>query len=151
MSFCSHCGNQLETGDKFCRACGAAVVAEPVQNVPAPVAVKAEPVVSGKTKALGFVGMGLGIGGVVMGALGILYTLLFMAVPPMGITFAMVMGLFSVPLSIVGRILSNKSIESGNTSGAASAGMKLGIAGLIVSAVMLFFGLINMINCAAYY
>lgn len=151
MSFCSHCGNQMETGDKFCRVCGTAVPEESApQNVPAPVAVKAEPVISGKVKALGFVGMGLGIGGVVFGALGVLYTLIGMAMPPMGITFALIFGLFSVPLSIVGRILSYKSIEGGNTSGVCSAGTKLGMAGLIVSAVMLFFGFINLINCASY-
>ena len=146
MSFCSHCGNQLESGDKFCRACGAAVVAEPVQNVPAPVAVKAEPVIDGKTRALGFVGMGLGIGGVVMGALGLLYTMIGLNLEGMGFAFSLIFGLFSMPMSIVGRILSNKSIEGGNTSGVCSAGTKLGMAGMIVSAVMLFFGFISLVT-----
>jgi len=93
------------------------------------------------------VGMGLGIGGVVMGALGLLYAMIGLNLEGMGFVFSLVFGLFSVPLSIVGRILSAKSIAGGNTSGAASAGMKLGIAGLIVSAVMLFFGFISLISC----
>lgn len=151
MTFCSQCGNQLASGDKFCRSCGASVPEATVQNTPAPVMVKAEPVVSGKIKALGFVGMGLGIGGVAMGSLGLLYSLIGLNLVGMGFVWAMIFGLFSVPLSIVGRILSNKSIEGGNTSGAASAGAKLGIAGLIVSAVMLFFGFISLISCSAYY
>ena len=149
MTFCSQCGNQLESGDKFCRACGAAV--PDTQNAPVSVVVKAEPVVSGKTKALGFVGMGLGIGGVVMGSLGLLYSLIGLNLEGLGFVWAMIFGLFSVPASIVGRILSYKSIEGGNPSGAASAGAKLGIAGLIVSAVMLFFGFISLISCSVYY
>ena len=147
MSFCSHCGNQMEAGDKFCRVCGTAVPEESApQNVPAPVAVKAEPVIDGKTRALGFVGMGLGIGGVVMGALGLLYTMIGLNLEGMGFAFSLIFGLFSMPMSIVGRILSNKSIEGGNTSGVCSAGTKLGMAGMIVSAVMLFFGFISLVT-----
>ena len=103
MYFCSNCGTAQEPGARFCKNCGtpiaeavnpqpqpvaAPVVAEPVyQAYSAPVyaepvyaePVYAEPEISGKTKALGFVGMGLAIFGLVLSVFGIIYTLMFAA------------------------------------------------------------------------
>lgn len=103
-----------------------------------------EPAVPGKVKANGFVGMGLAIGGLIFAVIGILYTLIFMEMPPAGFVFALVMGIFSMPLSFVGRSLCNKSIDQGNTSNSCSVGLKIGIAAIIVSGIMLFFGVINL-------
>lgn len=145
MSTCYKCGNEFEYGDKFCRSCGAVLPAEPPVQEPVAV-IPAEPVVSTKTKVLGFVGMGLGIGGLVFGSLGCLYTLLGLLTEGVaGFVFSLVFGLFSVPLSIVGKILSNQSHEGGNPSSSCTVGSRLALAGIIVSGVMLFFGFIGLL------
>lgn len=155
MSFCVKCGYRIESDDKFCFACGAPVAGR--ESEPAPVAapypvvqpglvpVMTEPPrLSVKTKVLGFVGMGLSIGGFVIAILGILYTMIFMEIPPAGAVFAFYLSVFSMPLSIVGRILSKKSIEGGNQSTVCTVGTRLGLAGIIISAVMLFLGFTNL-------
>ena len=162
MSFCSNCGNPLEENAKFCSKCGSAIAAS-TDTPAAPVEVPAEPVysapvytpiystpavipqVTGKTKALGFIGMGLGIGGLFFSIIGIIYTLLGMGFDGLGFGFSIGFGLFSMPLSIVGRILAGRSRDSGNLSGACGAGTSLGLAGFIVSCVMLFLGFISLL------
>lgn len=174
MAFCSNCGNQIDANTKFCGICGAPVEAPvapaapaapatpvtPVQETyyqetpvqptfvaPPPVmpVYQAEPVVSAKDKALGFVGMGLGIGGLFLAIFGIIYTLIGLSAE-MGMGFGMSIGfgIFTWPLSIVGKILCGRSQDAGNTSGACSAGAKLALAAIIVSAVMMFFGFIDL-------
>ena len=150
MSFCPNCGNSLETTSKFCPNCGTAVaetapvstpiVVEPVSQV------YSTPVVSAKAKVLGFVGMGIAIGGLVLAIFGLLYTFIGMATEEIGLGFGLSVGfgLFSLPCSIVGRILCGNSVGMGNCSKSCSVGSKMGIAGIIVSAVMLFFGLITL-------
>lgn len=160
MSFCPQCGNAINENAKFCSKCGAAisVQAEPVQasweapTAPAytPVApvvptVSAEPVVSTKDKVLGFVGMGLSIFGLFMAGLGLLYTLAGMEEEGLAFGFSIAFGMFSFAPCIIGRILCGKSANNGNTSGACSAGSVMGLIGIIVSAVMLFFGFINLL------
>lgn len=146
MNFCSHCGNPVKEGAKFCDACGAAfeapVAEAPVYTPP----VYAEPVVSGKTKAMGFVGMGLSIGGLFFAIIGLIYSLVGLGLPGLGFGFSIGFGIFSMPLSIIGRILSNKSIRGGFNSGAPRAGAGIGLAGLIISCVMLLIGIISLIT-----
>ena len=153
MSFCSNCGNSLEADAKFCRNCGAPVAeyqtppcapAAPVVVPPVP-QVYGDPVVSTKGKVLGFVGMGLSIGGFFFAVLGLLYTFIGMAEEgALAFAFSISFSLFSMPLSIVGNSLSRRSRSMGNNSTPCSVGSKLGIAGIIVSAVMLFFGFIGL-------
>ena len=153
MSFCINCGNQLAENDKFCNACGTKVpeaasenntyTQESVQPYYT-VAKPAEVVVSAKDKALGFVGMGLSIGGLFMACLGILYTLIGMVETGLGFGMAVAFSLFSLPLSIVGRNLCNRSVERGNTAKPCSIGRGLGLAGIIVTGVMLLLGIINL-------
>ena len=152
MFYCSNCGNPLESSGKFCAKCGAPipqngaytaseapVVVEPVPQV------CGTPVCSTKAKVLGFVGMGLSIGGIVMAVLGILYTCLSLATDEvLAFAFSFAFGIFSLPLSIVGGILSDRSSFMGNRSAACSVGAKLRVAGIIVSAVMLFLGFISL-------
>lgn len=162
MSFCSKCGNPLEENSKFCAKCGTPVQdaapaapaytapAAPVYTAPAaptytaPVA--AEPVVSPKAKVLGFVGMGVSIFGLFMAAIGLLYTFVGMATEEtgMGFAFSFAFALFSLPCAIVGRMLCNNSIGMGNNATPCTVGSKLGIAGIIVTAAMLFFGFITL-------
>ncbi len=181
MRFCSNCGHPVEDGNKFCGACGAAVVApvaaepvpaQPVMAEPTPVqpvvaepvsaqpvrayeparpvapAVPATPVPATKDKVLGFVGMGLAIGGLFFGVIGLLYGLIFIAGDFGAATtgFSIGFGIFSLPLSIVGRILCNRSMAAGNISTPCSVGRKLGLAGIIVSAVMYFFGFVGLLT-----
>ncbi len=155
MSFCSNCGNPLNQDNKFCPNCGNLIPpkstpptpAEPIYYEPStPVYVAtATPVVSTKAKVLGFVGMGLSIGGLVMAALGLLYTFIFMGFGEgLSLIYALIFGFFSFPLSIVGGILSNNSMNMGNYSTPCSVGSKLCIVGIILSAVMLFFGFLSL-------
>ena len=109
------------------------------------VPVVAEPTVSAKTKVLGFVGMGVAIEGLFMAVFGLLYTLAGMSMEGVGFVFALVWGAFSLPSGIVGRFLCNKSQLAGFKSGACTAGIKVGLAAIIVTAVMLFFGFINLV------
>ncbi len=108
----------------------------------------AAPALSGKTKALGFVGMGLGIGGFALSILGILYVLIGLSEIGYGLafSFALAFGIFSMPMSIVGRILAGRSQDEGNTFKGCSVGSALGLAGIIVSAVMLFLGFVDILS-----
>lgn len=152
MPFCPKCGNPIVPTNRFCGNCGAAVVeisepvvpAEPVIAVPA-VQTYTVPAPSAKSKVLGFIGMGLAIGGLVFALLGLLYTSLgIIAVEGMGFAMSVAFGLFSLPLSIVGGVLCNRSTEMGNRSAACSVGSIMRVAGIIVSAVMLFFGIVSL-------
>ena len=164
MAYCTKCGNQIDAAAKFCSSCGTPVPtpapvtpaytapAEPVYTVPVAQTyiVPAAPVVSKvsvKAKVLGFVGMGIGIGALFFAIYGLIVTLIGMEETGMGFGMAIAFSLFaSLPLGIVGKILSNQSMQSGNTSGACSAGSKLSIAAIIVSGVMLFLGFINLVG-----
>lgn len=162
MAYCSNCGSQMEASAKFCSSCGTPVPApapeapvntapaEPVYTAPAEQtyivpAVPVKQAVSVKTKILGFIGMGLAIGGLFFAIIGMLYTLIGMY--ENGLAFGMSVafgGLMALPMSIVGRILCNQSVQAGNTARVCSIGSKLGVAAIIVSGVMLFLGVINL-------
>ena len=118
----------------------APVYARPAQPQPQPQSV------SKQAKIFGFIGMGTGIGGLALAAMGVLYTLVAMfedgaAAFGMSIGFS----IFSIPLSIAGMILSNKAREAGNNSAPPSVGAKLGLVGCIVSGVMIFLGFIGLL------
>ena len=110
--------------------------------------VAATRVVSAKDKAMGFVGMGLGIGGLFFAVLAVICALALMSMQVFSFTYAFVYTLFSLPLSIVGTVLSGKSEAAGNTSTPCSVGGKLGLAGIIVSAAALFLSFISLIAYA---
>lgn len=113
----------------------------PVYQAP----IASEPVVSGSDKAKGIVGMALAIGGLFFAVIGLLYAIAFLEIEEgMSLGMAIGFGIFSLPLSIVGKKLSASSAAAGNTSATCSVGNKLGLAGIIVSAVMFFFGFISI-------
>ena len=156
MSFCSNCGNPVQPDSKFCANCGAVVSevnmapvapAAPVVVEPAPQVVCGEPVCPTNARVLGFVGMGLSIGGVVMAAIFLLYTIVFMGIDgETAFGASLIYGMISMPLSIVGGVLSDKGRNMGNRSAVCSVSSKLRIAGIIVTAVMLFVGLIGLVS-----
>ena len=94
---------------------------------------------------MGIVGMSLSIAGLVFAVLGLLYTLLGLGETGLGFGVAIGFGMFSLPLGIVGKILAGKSADAGNTSTPCSVGARMGLASIIVSAVMFFFGFINLL------
>lgn len=113
---------------------------------PVPTVVAAVPEVPVKSKVMGFVGMGLAIGGLFMAVIGLLYTVAGMSMGDgAGFALALVYGAFSLPLGIVGRILSGKSRLAGFQSAACSVGSKLGLATIIVTAVMVFLGFVSLL------
>ena len=164
--FCPNCGNSLaarqeetvQVAPTYSAPVYTAPVApaNPIPTAPvytAPTAqayqpqyqtVVAEPEVAAKTKAQGFVGMGLAIGGLVLAVVGLLYTFIGLEIAGMALGMAIGFGIFSMPLGIVGRNLCNKSMDAGFRSGACSAGSKVGLAAIIVTIVMTFFGFISM-------
>ena len=165
MSYCSKCGFPIEPSDQFCRGCGTPVAAEapaaPVDysynqqpdysynqqpdysyNQPA-YSYNQQPQPSGGSKASGFIGMGLAITGFVLALFGFIYTIISLEVDEaMAFGMSIGFGIFSLPLSIVGMKLSSNSRASGNTSAVCGVGKGLGLAGLILSCVMLFIGFV---------
>ena len=96
--------------------------------------------------------MSLSIGGLVFAAIGNLYTFLFGTIEmgigeEIGIGFAMaiVFGMFSLPLAIVGLCMSNKSLDAGDTSVMSALGRKLGIAGIIATAASFVYGFFSIV------
>lgn len=152
MAYCISCGQRVEDGAKHCPVCGAAIPAEqPVYVQPVPV--QATPRVPVKARVLGFVGLGLGIEGLITSVIGIIMVAIYTALAAlfylegevgMGFLptfFGVYMGFFTIPIAIVGRILCRKAIEGGNPSKVCVIGSKLNIAALIVSIVMVVLGL----------
>ncbi len=154
MQYCTNCGNVMDDNAKFCSKCGTSAAAPaskaPVYSQPVapaysqPVARSAEPIISIKAKALGFVGMGLGIAGLIFAIIGLLYTFVGISEQGLGFGFSIAFSLFSMPVSIIGRIMAGQAMDGGNTSGSCTAGANLSLAAIIVTCVMLFFGFINL-------
>lgn len=151
MSFCSNCGNSLDVTSKFCPNCGTAIA----EVTPEPAAVIVEsapqvyeaPVVPTKAKVLGFIGMGFGISGLCLAVLGLFYMAIFSALDAAGgFGMSIGFGIFSLPCSIVGRVLCSKSAGLGNYATPCSVGSKTGLAGIIVTAAMLFIGFIILVS-----
>ncbi len=97
------------------------------------------------SKAKSIVGMVLGISGLAFAAIGLLYTLIFMAVDgAAGFAFGLVFSLISFPLSLVGLIMAKKNISAGDTSAFGKVGKITGLIGVILSGVTLFLAIISL-------
>lgn len=85
-----------------------------------------------------------GIFGMIMAIIGLIGTMTWIGswYSEGGFYFALYMMIFSLPLSIVGRVLSSSSQDAGNESGVCGAGKAMGLVGIILTAVMMFFGFI---------
>ena len=153
MYICPNCNTKTEEKVNFCFKCGTQMVyAEPQPVEPQPTAQVQQPVyeayqpVKKPHLALKIVAMALSIGGIVMAAIGNLYTLIGLIEPEgyLAFSFALVFGLFFSPFSIVGLCLSNKCIDAGDTSAMSRVGKILGIIGIIVAGVSLFIGIASL-------
>lgn len=159
MYICPNCNKTSETPLNFCSECGTPMVeqapAQPVYEQPAyqqpayqqpqPMYQYTQTVSAEPSKGKVITGMALSIAGLSFAAIGLLYTLMFMAVEPeAGFAFGFVLSFFSLPLSIVGMVISNGCINAGSTSAMSRIGKKLGLVGLILSGVMLFFAFISL-------
>lgn len=161
MYFCPNCGKTSDVEVAYCSACGTAMKPQGVPAAPVatnetpvyvPAAVQPAPVSNKAALGKAIAGMSIAIGGFVFALLGILYVFIGLtAYPAMAFGFAFAFSFFSLPLSIVGMVLSKGAINEGSTSSMASVGKKLGTAGMIVSFVMLFLGFIALIGADSYY
>lgn len=151
MNFCSNCGSAMVQQDPIAEAMP---VEEPVVSpvvTPIPVTpVATAPVYTvtqtpAPSKGKMITGMILGIAGVIMGSIGLLYTLLFIGLDGiMAFSFGLVFSMISAPLSLVGMILSRGCAAQGHSNGMISAGKITGMIGTICSGVMLFLAFIGL-------
>lgn len=166
MSFCTNCGNQLNKETKFCPSCGKAVetavvsAEKPVAEVavlPAEVIV-AEPVAKrrapAKTKALGFVGMGIAIIGLYCALIACGETFMYAAMlldtvynagaGEAVFVMALIFTIMFLPICIVGLCLSSASKKTGFTIKAATLGEVFGVIGCVLICLLLFVGFISL-------
>jgi len=157
MYICPNCNYSTEESSNYCPVCGSQMVEvqpQPVYQQPDPYAQQYQayngyyqqapaPQVS-KGKII--VGMILSITGLVFAGLGLLYTFIGLATGAVGVALAMAIafGIFSVPLSVVGLILSVGCLRDGAQSGMAKVGKILGLIGVIASGAMLLLGLMSL-------
>ena len=156
MSFCTACGKSLDGTSKFCPACGAPVTIEtqtpswqPANSI-YPVeteSVYTLPPVSGGTKAMGIVGMALGIEALATGIIGLLYTLVFLSFDgAVAFGYGFTFGLIVLASAIVGKVLCNKSESRGNYAKPCSIGLKMSTFGIILGAVTLFLAFCGLLS-----
>lgn len=161
MYICPNCKTESETKINFCPKCGS-TMGEIVVTSPAPVVneqpkapvIPAQPIVSTYTqpatqysKAKGIVGMALSIAGLFFAFLAFVYTVALIDLEG-ALAFGMSIGftIFSLPLSIVGLVLSKGNANLGDTSTFVKVGKILGLIGVILSGVALFFGFIGLMS-----
>ena len=161
MYICPNCNYSTEEQSNYCPVCGSQVVE--VQPQPQPQPVYQQPDLYAQqyqaynqyyqpqpaaqvSKGKIIVSMILSIVGLAFAGLGLLYTFVGLATGGVGVALAMavVFGIFSVPLSIVGLILSTSCIRAGAQSGMVKVGKILGLIGVIASGVMLLLGLMSL-------
>ena len=155
MYICPNCKKVFDSPLKFCYECGTQVVnVEPVaeqqpqyqgntynQNPYQQNPYVATPYYQQKkpSKAKEIIGMILSISGFASSIIGIIYTILFMAIEPSaGFFMGFIFSLECFPCSLIGFLFSNGCINEGSTSKLSSVGKALGLAGVIISSVVLF-------------
>ena len=91
-------------------------------------------------------GMIMGIVGFVTALIGLIYTLIFVVgeAGAISFVFSIIFALESLPLSIIGRSLCHRCIDEGDESKMASSGSGLGLAGIILTIIMLVLGFLSL-------
>ena len=163
MYVCPNCNKTSETPINFCSTCGARMVeqipvVEPVDQPDAKPLYESvcsqqlqcaqQPVYAPVKPNLGRVitGMALGIHGLAMSVLGLLYTFIYLGIGAgAGFFMGVFISGFSAPLSIIGLVMSAGCVNQGSQSGMCRAGKKTGLAGVIVTGVVLFFAFCGLI------
>ncbi len=120
------------------------VAEQPVYNQAPVYQQNTAPEVEGSAKVKGFIGMGLSIGGVVMATIGFIAMLSNFNIIGVGFACGLVFGIFGLPLSIVGMILSGKAIEAGFVGTPTKLGKIFGLVGTILSGVSIFLSFISL-------
>lgn len=146
MYICQKCNYSSESPANFCPLCGSAMTFhQPTYTNEA---------TSKSTIVKKFVGMGLSIYGFVFAAIIALYDfIILLAVIGTGedelalaaFLYTLILGLFSVPGSIIGLIFSNQVRNLGDNSAPSRVGKALGLAGLITVAVCFFLSIFSML------
>lgn len=149
MYICPNCKQTFDNPTNFCPSCGSAVVeATPVAE-PTPI-VEPTPVVEatpGPSLGKVIAGMAIAIAGAIFAIVGFIYTAVAMIVEGMfAFVFALVYMFFSLPLALVGLIISKNCANAGSTSKMCGIGKTLGIIGVILSGLMFLLGFIALIG-----
>lgn len=116
----------------------------PVYNYQPPVHT-AQPEISAGTKVKGFIGMGLGIFGLVMSFLSLIIALAAIGASDFGAA-AMVYSLMGLGSGIAAKILSGKSAEEGFSGTPIKLGSIFGLIAIIMGGIAFFFGMIGAIG-----
>ena len=98
------------------------------------------------SKAKAIVGMALGAAGLFSAVTGFLYTMIGMAIDggEAGLFMAIFFGFFSIPLSLVGLIMSAGTRKAGDTTIFSKLGKIFGLIGVILSGVTLLIGSVGL-------
>ena len=159
MYICPNCNNTSQEATNFCPHCGTRMVQQqvnpqPVYQQPVYYSTESDLKSTGPSKGSVIVGMIFGIAGLAMAVIFFIYSLSMMSLAEesyyfytdymsTAIAYAFVMpGLFSLPASLVGMNLSRSNRNQGDTSAMSNVGKIMGIVGLIISCVTIFFGFI---------
>ncbi len=116
------------------------------------------PVTNPPSKGKIITGMILGIAGLALAATGLLYTVLYFCI---GLSEAEMMfaaflvglitAVFSLPLSIVGFVMSNKTFAQGSTSKMSTLGKRFGLIGTLLSLGMVVLAAIGLVCYITYW
>ena len=127
--YCKYCGNNIDENSKFCPNCGANIEAEQVGNTSSESTAYSAPDYS-QSQYANYTptytqnpneGQGLAIAGFVCSLVSIFC--------------------FGIILGIIGIVLSNMAKSKGYTGGLATAGIVMGIIGLVGAIIVLFAGI----------
>lgn len=162
MYICPRCNTQSEVPANFCPTCGAAMVMAATQQPDAPEQTAVQQTTPSynpttytyppyqqpanrPSKAKAIVSMSLSAAGLLFAFLGFIYTSIFMAVEPeAGLVMAIVFGIFSLPLSIIGLCMASSVRRAGDTTVFSKLGRIFGIIGIIMAGLSMFIGFIGI-------
>ena len=163
MFTCSNCNYKTEENSNFCPLCGTKMtqevqepiveaVVEPVVQQPVyqqPVQPVYRTVVERApakrvNPAFRIVGMSLSIFGFAFSIFTFIYSFLSFASPEAGFFLVTYFAILCMPGSIVGKIFSNKAIDSGDTSAMCTIGNVFGLIGIIIYASSFFIAFVAL-------
>ncbi len=152
LNFCTSCGSRMEEAKSNYSAPSSESAPNTYnetnpyiyENAPAPT--------PAPSKAKAIVGMALSIAGFANAAVSLLYIFSFMAegLGDAALAFAIIMFLITMPLSLVGLILSSKCRSAGDRSVFTKLGKIFGIVGIVFSVLVLLFGIIGMLGADSF-
>ncbi len=103
----------------------------------------AQPVVETKSKVMGFIGMGLGIGALFFGFLASIWAIAGLDEYAMA-TMAVAYGIVTAGLGVPAKILASKAGSGGFLGGPTKIGNIFGLIGIIAGGAAFFFGIIGL-------